>query len=97
VFGFEPDRFDHQVKLIGAVDFARHTVGLARHEAVGFAEVTQPIDILSVAVERQEHVTRPVLLPRKQCAIGAHQNKNAGREYLRTWKIAGGSFSFFRM
>jgi len=66
VFGVEPDRFDHQVKFIGAVDFARHTVGLARHEVVGFAEVMQPIDTLRVAVEQQEHRTRPVLLPREQ-------------------------------
>ncbi len=39
VFGVEPDRFDHQVKFIGTVDFARHTVGLARHKVVGFGEV----------------------------------------------------------
>jgi len=66
VFGVEPDRFDDQVKLIGAVDFARHTVGLARHELVGFAEVMQPINTLGVAVEQQEHRTRPVLFPREQ-------------------------------
>jgi hypothetical protein len=74
--GVEPDRFDHQVKFIGAVDFARHSVGLARHEVVGFAEVMQPIKTLRDAVEQQQHRTRPVLLPREQeQVIGAH-NKN---------------------
>jgi hypothetical protein len=33
VLGIGPDRFDHQVKFIGAVDLARHTGGLARHAA----------------------------------------------------------------
>jgi hypothetical protein len=27
VSGVRPDRFDHEVELIGAVDLARHTVG----------------------------------------------------------------------
>ena len=39
MFGVGPDRLDDQVKFIGAVDFARHAVGLARHKAVGFGEV----------------------------------------------------------
>jgi hypothetical protein len=41
VLGVGPDRFDRQVKLIGAIDFARHAIGLARHEVVGFREVMQ--------------------------------------------------------
>lgn len=49
----EPDRFDHQVKFIGAVDFAR-TVGLAKHEAVSFAEVMQPI-MRWVAINEPQH------------------------------------------
>jgi hypothetical protein len=49
VFGVGPDRFDHQIEFIGAVDFARHTVGLARHQVVGFGEVVQPINALDVA------------------------------------------------
>ncbi len=63
VFGVGPHRFDHQVQFIGAVDFARHAVGLVRHELVGFAEVMQSIDTLGVAVNEQEHRTRPVLFP----------------------------------
>jgi hypothetical protein len=66
VFGVGPHRFDHQVQFIGAVDFARHTVGLARHELVGFAEVMQPIDTLRGAVDEPKHRTRSVLLPREQ-------------------------------
>jgi len=37
--GVESDRFDHQVQFIGAIDFARHAIGLARQEVVGFGEV----------------------------------------------------------
>jgi hypothetical protein len=81
VFGVELDRFDHQVKFIGAVDFAHHTVGLARHALVGFGEVMHPIDTLSVAVEHQEHRTTSAVLFRREQeeAIGAeveHDGRN---------------------
>ena len=33
MLGVGSDRFDHQVEFIGAIDFARHAIGLARHEA----------------------------------------------------------------
>jgi hypothetical protein len=66
MLGVGPDRFDHQVEFIGAVDFARHAGGLARLEVVGFGEVMQPINALSVTVEQQQHRTRAVLLPREQ-------------------------------
>ena len=66
MLGVGSDRFDHQVEFIGTIDFARHTIGLARHEVVGFGEVMQAIDTLGVAVEQEQHRTRPVLLPREQ-------------------------------
>ena len=66
MFGVGPDRLDDQVKFIGAVDFAPHAIGLARHEAVGFGEVMQAIDTLGVAIQQQQHRARPVLLPREQ-------------------------------
>ena len=66
MFGVGPDRFDHQVQFIGAIDLARHAIGLARHEVVGFREVMQAINTLRVAVDEQQHRTRPVLLPREQ-------------------------------
>ena len=66
MLGVGPDRFDHQVKFIGAIDFARHAIGLARHEAVGFGEVMQAINTLRVAVDEQQHRARPRLLPREQ-------------------------------
>ena len=66
MLGVGPDGFDDQVKLIGAVDLARHTIGLARPEVVGFGEVMQTIDALGVAIQQQQHRPRPVLLPREQ-------------------------------
>ena len=62
MFGIGPDRFDDQVQFVGAVDFARHAIGLARHEVVGFREVMQPINALGVAVQQQQHRARRVLL-----------------------------------
>jgi hypothetical protein len=66
VLGVGRDGFDDQVEFIGAVDFARHAVGLARHKVVGLGEVMQAIDTLGVAVEQQQHRTRPILFPREQ-------------------------------
>ena len=66
MLGIGPDRFDDQVKFIGVIDFARHAIGLARREVVGFGEVMQAINTLGVAVDEQQHRTRPVLLPREQ-------------------------------
>lgn len=43
VLGVRLDRFDHPVEFIGAADLARHTVGLAKREAVGFGEGLEPI------------------------------------------------------
>ena len=65
VFGVRPDRFDHQVKFIGAVDVARITVRLIRRDELGLVEVAQTINALDVAVLHQEHRARPILRPRE--------------------------------
>jgi len=66
VLGVRPDRFDHQVEFIGAVDFARYTVRLVRRDELGFGEVVQTINALRVAVLHQEHRVRTVLRPGEQ-------------------------------
>jgi hypothetical protein len=43
VLGVRLDRFDHPVEFVGTADLAEQTVVMARHEAVGFGEVLQPI------------------------------------------------------
>ena len=78
MLGVGPDRCDHQVKFIGAVDFARHAIGLARREVVGFGEVMHLIDTLGVAVEHQQHRARPVLLPREQEEMIGAEVKHGG-------------------
>ena len=78
MLGVGPDRFDHEVEFIGAVDFARHAVGLARREVVGFGEVMQPIDTLGIAVKHQQHRARPVLLPREQEEMIGAEVKHGG-------------------
>ena len=78
MLGVGPDRFNHQVKFIGAIDFARHTIGLARHEVVGLGEVMQPIDTLGVAVKHQQHRARSVLLPREQEEMIGAEVKHGG-------------------
>ena len=80
MLGVGSDRFDHQVEFIGAIDFARHAIGLARHEVVGLGEVMQPIDTLGVAVEQQQHRTRPVLLPRKQEQVIGAEVEHGGKQ-----------------
>jgi len=72
VLGVWLGRFDHQVEFTGAADLARHTLGLARHEAGGLGGVIQLIDAPGVAVEQLQHRTPPVLIPReKEQMIGA--------------------------
>src|ERR1035441_2342549 len=64
-FGVRPDRSDHQVESVGAVDLTRHTVRLIRRKSVGIDEVVQTKDTLCVAVLHQEHRARPILRPRE--------------------------------
>jgi hypothetical protein len=80
VLGVGPNRFVHQVEFIGAVDFARHAIGLASHEVVGFGKVMQAIDTLGVAVEQQQHRTRPVLRPRKQEQMIGAEVEHGGKQ-----------------
>jgi len=89
VFGVGPDRFDHQVKFIGAVGFARHAVGLARHEVVRFAGVMQPIDALGVVVGEQQHPHTTSPPTTRATVIGAHkqEHKNVVREYQNYRKL----------
>jgi hypothetical protein len=66
VFGVRPDRFDHQVESIGAVDLARDAIRLIRRDGLlGFGEVVQAINALGVAVLHQEHRARPISRPRE--------------------------------
>jgi len=66
VFGVRPDRFDHQVEFIGAVDLARYAIRPIGRDELGFGEVVQTINALSVAVLHQEHRARTVFRPREQ-------------------------------
>ena len=65
MFSVRPDRFDHQVEFVGAVDLARYAVRRIRRDELGFSEVVQTINALSVAVLHQEHRARTVLRPRE--------------------------------
>ena len=65
VSGVRPDRFDHQVGSIGAVDLARCEVRPIGRDKLGVGEVVQTIDALGVAVLHQEHRARPILRPRE--------------------------------
>jgi len=64
MFGVRPDRFDHQVEFIDAVDLARYWVRLVRRNKRG-GEVVQSINALYVAVLHQEHRARSILRPRE--------------------------------
>jgi hypothetical protein len=79
MLGVQLDRFDHQVKSIRAVDFARHTVSLVRKEVEAFGEVQQAIYTLSVAVEHKKHGARAVFHPREQEEMIGAEVEHRGR------------------
>src|SRR5580698_11028346 len=66
VSGVRPDRFDHEIEFVGAVDLARYAVGHIGPDEQGFGEVMEPVNALRVEVPQQKHRTRRVLRPREQ-------------------------------
>jgi len=66
VFGIRLDRFDDQVKLIGAVDFSRDAINVVVCDRLGFSEVVQPIDPASGMVLHDEDNTGAVFRPGEQ-------------------------------
>ena len=65
VSGVWPDRFDHQVEFIGAVNPARSPVRPIGRNELGSVEVVQAINALGVAVPHQERRARAILRPRE--------------------------------
>ena len=55
MFGVRFDRFDHQVKFVGTVDFTKDAVGLIGQDALGFGEVVEPVKAVGIAVFHEEH------------------------------------------
>jgi len=54
MFGVWPDRFDHEVEFVGAIDLACHRVGHSGPEGQGFGEVVEPVNALRVEVPQQD-------------------------------------------
>jgi Ca2+-transporting ATPase len=71
VFGVRPDRFDHEVEFVGAVDLARYAVGHSGPDELGFGEVMEPVNALRVEVLQQEHRARRVTPDQKLRIVGA--------------------------
>ena len=63
VFGVRPNRFDHEVEFVGAIDLARYAVGHAGPDELGFREVMKPVNALRVEIPQQEHRTRWIFRP----------------------------------
>jgi hypothetical protein len=53
VFGVRPDRFDHEVEFVGAVDLACYAAGHFGPDEQGFGEVMEPINALRVEILQQ--------------------------------------------
>ena len=66
MFGVRPDRFDHEVEFVGAVDLARYAIGHVGPDELGFGEVIEPVNALRVEILQQEHRARTVFRPREQ-------------------------------
>jgi hypothetical protein len=93
MFGVRPDRFDHEIEFVGAVDLARYAVGRIGPDEQGFGEVMEPVNALRVEVPQQEHRARRVLRPREQeQMIGAeveHGEKQKRRDSQETLRPIG--------
>ena len=59
--GIPLDRLDHQIKLVGAVDFPGHAAKTVVVDDLGFAEVVEPIEALGIVVllRGKQHGKRP--------------------------------------
>ena len=83
VFGVRPDRVDHEVEFVGAIDLARHAIGHVGPDELGFGEVIEPVNALRVAILQQKHRARRVFRPReKEQMVGAkvEHGKKGGDE-----------------
>ena len=84
VLGVRPDRDDHEVEFVGAVDLARYTIGHIGPDELGFGEVIEPVNTLRVVILQQEHGAGRVFRPREQEEmIGAEveHRKRKGRRW----------------
>ena len=57
------DGLDHQVELVGTVDFAGDAVVAVWRDLTGFSEVVQPIDPVCGVIFHEEHDTGAVFRP----------------------------------
>ena len=58
MFDVRPDRFDHEVEFVGAIDLARYVVGHIGPYEQGFSKVEEPVNALRVEIPQQEHRAR---------------------------------------
>ena len=65
-FRVQADRFDHEIKLAGAVDLARYAVGHVGPDEQGFGEVLEPMSAPCSVVLHEEHGVRRIFHPRDQ-------------------------------
>ena len=63
MFGVRPDRIDHEVEFVGAVDLARYAISHIGPDELSFGEVIEPVNALRVAILQQEHRARTVFRP----------------------------------
>ncbi|MBC7924454.1 MAG: hypothetical protein H7039_02250 [Bryobacteraceae bacterium] len=84
--GVRPDRFDHEVEFVGAVDLARYSVGHIGLDEQGFGKVMKSVNALRVEVPQQVHHARRILRPREQEQMigaevehGRNQKRRAGK------------------
>ena len=80
MFRVRLDGFDHQIKLVGAVDFPGHAPVLVWRDDLGFIEVVQPINAVSRIISHDEHNTRTVLRPREQKQMIGAEVEHRGKE-----------------
>lgn len=89
MFGVEADRFNHEVKPVGAVDRARYAVGHSGPDELGFGEVIEPVDTPRVVILEQEHRVRKIFRSREQeQMIGAEVEHETERQEAETARVS---------
>ena len=58
MLGIPLDRLDHQIKLVGAVDFPGHAAKTVVVDDLGFAEVVEPVEALGIVGLAERKTTR---------------------------------------
>ena len=87
--GVQLDGLDHQIEFVGAVDFPRNAIVLARSGRLGLGEVVEPINAACRVIPHEQNGTGAIFHPRKEeQMIGAEVEHEQERRNDRAGAVA---------